>query len=366
MKNRSLFWVPGIFLAVICCDQNPTAPEVQPFSWSVSTPAAQALNPTLLDSAFIQAEKTGFIDGLLVICNGYLVREKYYRGFTKDSPHDIRSDSKSFLSALVGIALEKGYLKSLDDKVFDYFPEYLAPNLDPRKLQITLRHLLTMRMGIEDESKDDYRVYFEIYRSANWVKTTLEYPLIFAPGERMRYNTFQTHLLSAIIARASNMSTLDFARKFLTDPLGITIDGWERDPQGYYFGGNAMQFTPREMATLGYLYLNQGRLNGVQIVPQAWVELTLAPSTNNQPNAWGAFKNFNYAWLWWLGQIHDYPMFMAYGYGGQFIVCFPTLNLVVVSTAKYEVDGDTSTVQEWAIFDIIDRYICGAIVNSGK
>ena len=83
----------------------------------------------------------------------------------------------------------------------------------------------------------------------------------------MRYNTFQTHLLSAIITKASNMSTLEFGRKFSTDPMGITIDDWEQDPQGYYFGGNSMFFTPREMAVLDYLYLNNGKLNDQQIVP---------------------------------------------------------------------------------------------------
>lgn len=345
------------------CDKNPVSVDSQPFSWNVSTPQAQSMNPAILDSAFIQAGKTGYIDGLLVIRNGHLVREGYFNGYTKDMPHDIRSDSKSFLSALAGIAIEKGYIKSLDDKVLDYFPEHISTITDPRKFDITIRHLLTMRMGLPDESTDNYRAYMEIYNSDNWVANTFKSPLAFAPGERMRYNTFQTHLLSVLITRTSKMSTLTFARKYLTDPMGITIDGWERDPQGYYFGGNAMQFTPREMAAFGYLYLNKGQLNGVQIIPSAWVELTLAPSTNNRPNSWGVWKNYNYAHLWWLGQIHEYPLFMAYGYGGQFIVCFPTLNLIVVSTATYWVDNDTSTVQEWAIFDIIDRYICGAIVH---
>jgi CubicO group peptidase (beta-lactamase class C family) len=351
-----------LLLFINSCDKNPTAIDFAPFTWNVSTPAAQSMNPAILDSAFIKAGKTGFIDGLVVIRNGAIVREQYYNGYNQNVPHDIRSDSKSFLSALAGIALEKGYIKSIDDKVLDYFPEYISPNMDPRKFNITIRHLLTMRMGLQDESTDNYNAYMEIYNSDNWIKNTIEAPLTFSPGEKIRYNTFQTHLLSVLITRASKMSPLSFARKYLTNPLGITIDGWERDPQGYYFGGNAMQFTLREMAVFGYLYLNKGQLNGLQIVPRAWVEFTLSPSTNNKPNSWGAFKNYNYAWLWWLGEIHNYPMFMAYGYGGQFIIVFPTLNLIVVSTATYLVDGDTSTVQEWAIFDIIDRYICGAII----
>jgi CubicO group peptidase (beta-lactamase class C family) len=221
MKNIIIFLLFTLLLFIYSCDKNPTAIDFAPFTWNVSTPAAQSMNPAILDSAFIKAGKTGFIDGLVVIRNGAIIREQHYNGYNQYIPHDIRSDSKSFLSALAGIALEKGYIKSIDDKVLDYFPEYISPNMDPRKFNITIRHLLTMRMGLQDESTDNYNAYMEIY---------------------------------------------------------------------------------------------------------------------------------------------NYPMFMAYGYGGQFIIVFPTLNLIVVSTATYLVDGDTSTVQEWAIFDIIDRYICGAII----
>ena len=125
-----------------------------------------------------------------------------------------------------------------------------------------------------------------------------------------------------------------------------------------------MYFTPREMAVLGYLYLNKGKLNGKQIVPVDWVELTLSPSTDLQhPNEWGAFKNYNYAWLWWLGKINDYDLFMGYGYGGQFVVVFPSLNLIVVSTAWNQVYPDTATIQEWAIFDIISHYIVPSVIS---
>ncbi len=119
-----------------------------------------------------------------------------------------------------------------------------------------------------------------------------------------------------------------------------------------------MHFTPQEMAVLGWLYLSDGWLNGAQVVPSAWIELTLSPSTDfTHPNEWGGLKNYNYAYLWWLGEIGGHEMYMAYGYGGQFVVVFPDLNLVVVSTAANLVDPDTSTTQEFAIFDIIARYI---------
>jgi CubicO group peptidase (beta-lactamase class C family) len=347
------------------CEKNPSGvTDSNYFSWSSATPGAQGMSQQILNSAFVQAEKEGFIDGLLVIRNGYIVGEEYYNGYSRFRPHNIKSVSKSFLSALTGIALEQGYIDSLEVKMLSYFPEYIYAGMDSRKYGITLRHLLTMRMGIRGEAEDNYGVYWEFYNSDNWIKKTIEAPLQFNPGERMAYNTFQTHLLSAIITRATQQSTLDFGRQFLFSLMGIDVDSWEQDPQGYYFGGNSMYFTPREMAVLGYLYLNNGRINEIQIVPETWVALTLSPSTNlTHPNEWGAYKNYNYAYLWWLGQINEYDLFMGYGYGGQFVVVFPDLNLIVVSTADNNVDPEKSTVQEWAIFDIIAQYILPSIIN---
>lgn len=194
------------------------------------------------------------------------------------------------------------------------------------------------------------------------MKATLESTLLYDPGERMVYNTFQTHLLAVIISRAVGRSLLDFARSSLFRRMAIDVDFWEQDPQGYYFGGNSMYFTLREMAVLGLVYLNRGRLNGRRVIPASWVELTLSPSTEfAHPNEWGAYKNHNYAYLWWLGQMNGHDLFMAYGYGGQLVVVFPGLNLIVVSTADHRVDPDTSTVQEWAIFDIISTHILPAV-----
>jgi CubicO group peptidase (beta-lactamase class C family) len=351
-----------VFILIICfvsCDNNPTGPKIDLFKWTVATPESQGMRSQTLDSAAAQAVQKGFVDGLLVIRNGYIVAEHYYNGYTQSTPHNVMSVSKSFLSAMAGIALDQGYIDSLDHKMLDYFPEYIFPGLDPRKYNITIRHLLTMRMGIAPETDN----YFEIYNSKNWLKTTIEFPLSYNPGEKMRYNTFQTHLLSAIIAKASNMSTLEFARKFLTDPMGITIDGWEQDPQGYYFGGNSMHFTPREMAVLGYLYLNAGKLNDRQIVPSQWVALSLSPTTSRTTTPWGVFSNYTYGYLWWLGQINNHDLFMALGHGGQTVLTFPALKLIVVTTANNLVDLDTADAQERGVLEIVSRYVLPAIGN---
>lgn len=352
------------FLSLIGCNEHSSEPTNEKIIWNYSTPQAQGMNSQILDSAFIQAGLKGYIDGLLVIRNGFLVGEHYYNGYDATTPHNIMSVSKSFLSAITGIALQQGYIDSLEEKMINYFPEYVYSGMDPRKYDITIKHLLTMRMGIRNEADDNYGVYWEFYNSNNWIKKTIEDTLISDPGAKMHYNTFQTHLLSAIITKTTGQSTLNYADAVLLSRMNIDIDFWEQDPQGYYFGGNSMHFTPQEMAVLGYLYLNNGRLNDMQIIPANWVTLTLSPSTNlTHPNEWGELKNYNYAYLWWLGQINNYNLFMGYGYGGQFVIVFPEINLIVVSTAKNEVDPDTSTIQEWAIFDIVSNYILKSITD---
>jgi len=360
VSNRGL--IVGLLLMVtVGCSDKPTEPAAKRPLWDPSTPEAQRMNALRLDSAFIQAGAAGFIDGLVVIRNGCLVGEGYYNGFTSATPHNVMSVSKSFLSAITGVALDRGHIESLEERVLDYFPEYVYPQMDPAKYDITIRHLLTMRMGIRGEDADDYAEYWRLYNSPDWIKATIETPLQYLPGARMTYNTFQTHLLSGIITRATRRSTPAFATDYLFRPMRIGVDDWERDPQGGYFGGNSMYFTPQEMAMLGWLYLNDGRLDGAQIVPADWVALTLSPSTNlTHPNEWGEFKNYNYAYLWWLGEFGGHAVYLAYGYGGQFVAAFPDLNLVVASTAPGEVDPATSTVQEMAIFEIIAHYIVPA------
>ena len=351
-----------LLLFLAACTREHNEDVFVPFQWETATPESVGMSGSMLDSAFLVAAGKEYIDALLVVKNGKIVGERYYNGFTKDQPHNVMSVSKSMLSAIAGVALEKGYIDGLDSKMLDYFPEYIYEGMDPRKHDITIQHLLNMRMGIERESADNYAVYMELYNSDNWIKETIEYPLIFDPGERMRYNTFITHILSGVITRATGKSTFDFAFQHLFKPMGIDVDFWEQDPQGIYFGGNSMHITPREMAAFGYLYLNDGMLNGIQIVSRDWIFFSRSPSTDlSHPNEWGSMKNYNYAYLWWLGQFNQYDCYMAIGYGGQFIFIFPVADLIVVSTAENNVPPEETTEQEWAIHDLLTRYILPAL-----
>jgi CubicO group peptidase (beta-lactamase class C family) len=360
MKTSARIFRCLLLFAVIIfssCSDEPTGPGEVSYNWPTSTPEEQGMNSEMLNQATIQGGNLGYVDGILVIRNGYIVAENYYNGYDKDTPHDVRSVSKSFLSALTGIALRDGHLDSLGLKMLDFFPEYVFQSIDPRKYDITIRHLLMMRMGIDG----DENIYMQVYNSSNWVKTTIELPLLYNPGSRFLYSTYQTHLLSAIITKASGMSTMEYAKRFLFSEMKIECTEWQQDPQGYYFGGNSMDFTPRNMATLGYLYLNNGNMGGKQIVPAEWVEASLTNYTGFVGQNWGDLHNFNYGYLWWLGEIKDYQVFLALGHGGQFVLNIPDLNMIVVSTADWQIDWGTADQHERAILSIIANYIITAV-----
>ncbi len=356
------YFLVSILIIFSSCSEDPVSPEFTSYNWPTSSPEKQGMNSVTLLQAISRGEELGFVDCILVIRNGYLVTEKYYNGYNKDTPHNVKSVSKSFLSAMTGIALRDGHLDSLGARMLDFFPEYIYASIDPRKYDITVRHLLMMRGGIDI----DQNLYEQIYSTANWIKATIELPLIYDPGTSFAYNTFLTHLLSGVITKASGMSTMSFAGQNLFEHMDIECADWKQDPQGYYFGGNNMYFTPRNMARLGYLYMNDGMLDGKQIVPAEWVEESLTNFTNFNNSVWGDLNNVNYGYLWWLGEIKSYEVFLAIGYCGQFVICFPALNMIVVTTSNTNFNWDTADQHERSILNIVANYIVTAVISGTR
>jgi CubicO group peptidase (beta-lactamase class C family) len=366
MRHRHTYVISllgaALWLIFPSCKESPTEvgafnPEVLNDGWPVSTPEAQGLDRQTLASGYDAAAKLPYSYSLLVVRNGYLISEQYFNGDSREVANNVKSVSKSVLSGLVGIALAQRYLDSLNQRMLSFFPEYVTPSLDPRKYDISIRHLLMMRAGFgRDED-----VYFQVYNSSNWIRTTIELPLLSSPGERMVYNTFETHLVSAILTKASGMSTYEFAGRYLCEPLGITLHFWEQDPQGYYFGGNSMGFTPRDLAKFGSLYLAGGYINGRQIIPKQWIDESLSNFTNFQNQIWGDLNNYNYGYLWWMGELDGYRVYFALGHGGQFVLNVPDLDMIVVSTANPEFDWNVADEHERAILHIIGFYVLGAV-----
>lgn len=331
--------------------------DVEVYNWPTSTPEEQDLDQAVLENAKLEAEQRDFILSMVIVRNGYLVSERYFQQAGQFSFFDIRSVTKSFISALVGIALREGYIENLDERMLDFFPEYTTSGLDSRKYDITIRNLLTMSAGFDHETSDTGRIPDN---SENWVRSTIELPIVFEPGTEFRYNSLETHLLSAIIEKASGMSTLDFANQFLFEPLKIRVREWIRDPAGFYSGGSGMFFTARDMARFGQVYLEQGMAEGEQVIPSDWVEQSTMYHKGGD-GSWGELQNLGYGFQWWIGTIKGYDIFSAIGFAGQFIMILPELNMVIVTTAQTPPGLEQADSQGIEVIDLIANYILPAV-----
>jgi CubicO group peptidase (beta-lactamase class C family) len=333
--------------------------DPHPYPWPESSPELQGLDAEIFERAFQSADDLPYMYALVVIRNGRLIAERYFHGQSKFQANHLHSASKSFTSALVGLALRERYLQNLDQKMMDFFPEYDRPDLDPRKRGITLRHLLTMRAGF---AWDDNLANFQAYvASPDWIKYVIDLPLRHDPGQVFNYSTVQTNLLAAIIAKSTGLSARAFAERYLFEPLGISIQHWLQDPQGYYTGGHEMYFSPRDMARFGFLYLRSGGIDSRPIIPSSWVEESWQCSGHSGWD-WAALRDEGYGYQWWMGTLGGYDIFFAAGKGGQYIIAVPEIDLVIVTAT----DGE-SWVGDWQqnqeILRLLDRYVLQAVRN---
>ncbi len=209
-----------------------------------------------------------------------------------------------------------------------------------------------MRSGLETTSNRNYGRWVQ---SGHWVRHILQRPFVDSPGDRMIYSTGSSHLLSAILTRATGVSTLEYARRHLGVPLGIQVRAWTRDPQGIYMGGNEMSFTTRELAAIGSVMLNSGRHGGRQVVSEDWVRASRVRRVRSE-------RQFDrsYGYGWWMRDMAGHEVIYAWGYGGQFIFVVPALETVVVATSVAE-PGEERREQRDAIYDIVEEQILPAV-----
>lgn len=300
-----------------------------------------------LDGVTSPLADIGPINSLLVSQRGDLVAEKYYGRMTANRGNNIKSASKSLLSILIGIAIDNGYLTGVDQPMGEFFPEYFSSNPDSLKYNITIEDLLTMRSGLASTSRANYGRWVS---SNNWTLNKLNQPLRGVPGEDRIYSTGNTHLLAVILSRATGMNTLQFANRYLFDPMNIKITGWDRDPQGYYLGGNNMAMRPRDMVKLGQLMMDVGVYNGNQLVPKEWVLKSIEPVTGRITGV------EDYGYLWFRRMAGDYHMIYAFGSGGQYIMILPELDAVLTITTRTETGESTRNYRQ-QLFSIIDQDI---------
>ena len=298
------------------------------------------------DQAVASAKSLPRLHSLLVSIRGQLVVERYFNGASASRAANVKSVAKSIISALVGIAIERRLIPNVDTAIAAYFPE-LNRDRDPRKLKITIEDLLTMRPGLESTSNRNYGTWVQ---SRNWVQHALSRPMLADPGEWMDYSTGNTHLLSAIITEVTGTSTWQFANDALARPLGFTLARWPRDPQGIYFGGNDMLLTPRQMVAFGELYLRRGRVGGTSVVPDRWIDTSIVPRGRS---GWSGQR---YGYGWWVRELAGRDAFYAWGFGGQYIIVVPDLEMVVVATSSPSVAEDRRS-HRVTLFDLIEQDI---------
>ena len=305
-------------------------------------------------SAFAEAHAAAAalprLHSMVVTRNGATVLEYYAKGFTATRTTNVKSASKSVVSTLVGIAIERGLIKGVKEPIVRYFPQ-LARDPDPRKARITVEDLLTMRSGLVSTSFDNYGAWVG---SRNWIDYILSRPLEADPGIEMEYSTGNSHLLSAILTKATGQNTWAFAQEALAGPLGFTLSRWPRDPQGFYFGGNEMLMSPRQLLAIGDLYLHRGRKGDRQLLPATWVEASCTGRGRSRFN-----PDQTYGYGWWLRDFAGRQGCFAWGYGGQYAIVFRDLGLVVVTTSSTVV-GDERRDHRRQIFDIVERLILPA------
>jgi CubicO group peptidase (beta-lactamase class C family) len=260
----------------------------------------------------------------------------------------------------VGIALKEDRIENLDQRLPEFFPEHFGPGTDPRKRQITLENLLTMTNRFRLNSFYNNKGFEQIMSSDDVVEASIGQPMAKEPGEEFNYNDGDAHLLSAILTKTTGQSALAYAHENLFGPLGIDSDPdasiravpanfrhfeqagfvWADDGQGNSVGASGLKLTARDMAKIGYLYLQDGRWEGQQIVPKGYVRASTRKQveTGYSPGAVPA----GYGYLWWTRKVEGYRTFYASGYGGQFIYVIPKLNLVAVIVSEAPEEGEIS------------------------
>lgn len=395
-----LIMVPFLLFILAGCNSAPAEssdyhpPEEVSDGIEVGTLDEVGMEAALLLEAAgeIEAGRYGEVHSLLVFKDDRLVFEAYFPGhlyeydgpnyhgawvnYDRDQRHNIHSVGKSITSAVVGIAIEEGFIDSVEQSIFDFLPEYQHLNTDGKE-EITIEHLLTMTSGLEwdewdvpygDPENDIIRLWLAC---ADQVECILDVPLVDEPGQTFTYSGGNMILLGEIIKNATGMDIEAFANEYLFAPLGIDPVEWVRFDSDVIYAGGDQEMTPREMMKFGVTYLHDGMWDGQQIISQQWVENSATPYPGPD-NSWlnhalrsippgdGTWGQRGYAYTWWTHQFsesgEEMPAYWAFGWGGQEIIVFPEQNAVVVFTG-----GNYTTAPPTV--KILQEYIFPALIS---
>ncbi|MDW3193684.1 MAG: serine hydrolase [Cytophagales bacterium] len=310
-----------------------STPKALNDGWETASLYELEFTPVSIEDLFEQLHYESYeIHSVVVIHKNQLIIEEYFDGYTVDQPHDLRSVTKSIRSLLLGIALDQGFIKSIDDPISTYLKSHVPrKNLTDSKEKITIRHLITMSSGLDCNDWDQQSKGREdkVYKKKDWIQYTLNLPMIHEPGEVSAYCSMGTILLAEIISQASGMSLQAFAQQYLFNPLDISNVKWgHTSDKEVIESGKRLYMTPRDMAKIGQLILNKGKWQGKQVISEQWIQDATSSKTK--------ITGINYGYLWWNLPFQTpqgrQVSKTATGNGGQYIMSFPELELVVIFT----------------------------------
>lgn len=383
-------------LAVVCilvlsaCSNAAPAPTALPASplpareywptagWRSDAASSHGLDETVLAGLRAQIEQElPFLDSLLIVKNGYLVYEAYFNGYDADRLHQLASVTKSFTSALYGLAQAEGAISDLDATLGDELRQHFAGLLRRDQHNISLRHLLQMRSGLafdeaalyEDSTSlfitQGFDAALAAFTQRDLTRYALEHPMAYRPGEAWSYSTVDSQLLSAAFSALTDQSLEAYAGQRLFPALGINDWNWPADANGVTLGGVGLELTPRDMAKLGFLYLNRGVWDGRELLRPEWVRLSIAPQDHGVHAGDGRTLPIEwYGMQWWTWKPELFGgqrAIAAQGYGGQHVVLLPDLDMIVVTTAEPAVAPDVAEAQGSQIYDLVKYDVLPAV-----
>jgi CubicO group peptidase (beta-lactamase class C family) len=354
-KQKLLIFLLIIFVCAGCLkDENlkegkvTYLPEKLNDGWETDTVISRVFEMNTLNEVINDVYSNSdflLIHGFIVVKGGKLMVESYPRGISdRNTPHHLWSTTKSFISVLTGIALDEGYIHSVDDSVFKYIPEYL-PYAYPELKSLTLEECLTMRSGIDYDNDGWEEEEVLALVPDDLTRYILERPMKSKPGAEAVYKNSDPQLMSKLISDAAKTDLVEFANQHLFAPLQITDYYWSRHKDNTPYGGFGLYLTPRDLAKFGQMLLDNGRWKNQRIVSEKWI----GEATKSRTEIVG----IHYGYYFWIDKQKEY--FWTWGAGGQFVFVVPGKDLVVVITSEQNADNANTTIEQ-ATF-IVDKII---------
>ena len=325
-----------LFLTHVSYGQNTykySEPKKLKDGWKTNNLKALNVDSIMIYKLFNKLQNQNHkVHSILLVKNGEIIVEEYFGENSTNIPHDLRSATKSIISILMGIAIDKGFIESIDDPIFRYIkPISPKRNKDKRKETISIRHLLTMSSGLDCNDWDQKSEGQEdkVYKKKNWLQYTLDLPMINQPGTISSYCSMGTVLAAEIISQASGMTIDKFADHYLFKPLVINNVNWgHTSKKEVISSAKRLYMTSRDMAKIGQLINNKGKWNEKIIVSEKWIKESTSAKTK--------ITGIDYGYFWWNipFKINEKEIIstMATGNGGQYIMLFKEMNLIAVFT----------------------------------